>query len=80
MKEQSLGNYLKDEDVEIRRAAALACAMKDAKSLVPSLIPLLGDREVLVKRAANLALRELTGQRFGEDQQAWQDWWNKQNR
>jgi hypothetical protein len=80
LKEQSLANYLKDEDVEIRRAAALACAMKEAKGLVPNLIATLGDPEGLVKRAALVALRELTGQSFGDDRQAWQDWWNKQNR
>ncbi len=80
LKEQSLSNYLKDEDGEIRRAAALACAMKDARGLVPNLIPLLEDPEMQVKRAAHLALRELTGQSLGDNSQAWKDWWSKQNK
>ncbi len=54
--------------------------MKDARGLVPNLIPLLDDREGLVNRAAQLALRELTGQNLGKSRQAWQDWWNKQKR
>jgi len=80
LKEHSLELYLKDEDVEIRRAAAVAAANKDAKGLVPNLIPLLADREELVQRAAQLALRELTGQNFGKEQQDWQNWWNRQKK
>jgi HEAT repeat protein len=61
----TLREELKDDDPEIRRAAALACAMKDDKSHVPDLIPLLEDREPIVGRAAHAALKGLTGQDLG---------------
>jgi hypothetical protein len=82
---------LKDDDPEIRRAASLACAMKDDKSHIADLIPLLDDREPLVGRAAHAALKSLTNQDFGppkdasaEDRaqavEAWKTWWAKQQK
>jgi uncharacterized protein (TIGR03067 family) len=58
----TVADKLQDEDREIRRAAALACAMKERKSLIPKLLPLLEDPEASVVRAARVALRTLTGQ------------------
>jgi len=66
----TLREQLKDDDPEIRRAAALACAMKDDKSHVADLIPLLEDREPLVGRAAHAALKSLTGKDFGPEANA----------
>jgi hypothetical protein len=91
LKEKSLAAYLVDEDAEIRRAAALAVAMKESKALLPNLIPLLRDRELSVVHATHAALKELTGQDFGpaanasredRDQAAlkWLKWWNKQKK
>jgi hypothetical protein len=80
MRAETLQIYLKDEDREIRRAAALACAMKDSKDQVPYLIPLLNDPEPLVIRAAHLAIKELTGQTFGPTREVWQAWWDKQKK
>jgi hypothetical protein len=91
MKAATLVKYFEDEDAEIRRAAALACARKDSKDLVPGLIRLLSDREPPVERAAHAALKELAGQDFGPAAgasradraraiAAWQVWWNEQNR
>jgi hypothetical protein len=84
----TLRQELKDDDPEIRRAAALACAMKDDKSHVPDLIPLLEDREPIVGRAAHAALKNLTGKDFGPEANAsrqetanamaaWRGWWDK---
>ncbi len=91
MKEETLASYLQDEDAEIRRAAALACGMKDSKILIPNLISLIRDPESLVVVAAHASLKELTGQDFGptadasrqdRDQAAlkWLRWWTKQSR
>jgi HEAT repeats len=91
MKAETLVNYLEDEDIEIRRAAALACALKESKMLVPNLIPLLRDPERLVSRAVHAALKDLTSQDFGpapdatrEDRdqavRKWLEWWGKQER
>jgi hypothetical protein len=91
MKEATLATYLRDEDAEIRRAAALACAMKESKALIPNLILLLRDPESRVVLAAHAALKELTGRDFGPSADAshedrdqavlkWQRWWNRQQR
>ena len=91
MKANTLKNYLEDEDAEIRRAAALACATKDTKEHIPALIRLLSDPEPVVLRAAHAALKTLTEQDFGpgpnatraertEAIAAWQLWWSKQGK
>jgi hypothetical protein len=88
MTASTLRQELKDDDPEIRRAAVLACAMKDDKSHVPDLIPLLEDREPIVERAAHAALKSLSGKDFGPEANAsrqdtanavaaWKGWWEK---
>jgi HEAT repeat protein len=87
----TLRDKLQDEDAEIRRAAALACAMKDDKTHIPDLIAALDDSELLVIRAARAGLKSLTGQDFGPTADAtraqrvqavadWKTWWNNQAR
>jgi|GEM_PF-5525831 HEAT repeat protein len=89
MKDTTLKEYLADENLEIRIAAAHACAIKGSKTLVPQLIPLLRDTRDGVAEAAHQALKELSGQDFGPKAHAsreerlkatrqWSDWWNKQ--
>jgi hypothetical protein len=78
LKADSLTQYLQDEDAEIRRAAALACAQKGLKDHIPRLIPLLNDRQAGVAEAAHAALKQLSGQGLGPDAAAWQAWWKKQ--
>jgi hypothetical protein len=91
MSDKTLGSYLQDEDPELRRAAALALAMKESKDRIPDLIRLLGDDEPLVERAAHAALKSLTGQDLGpaagadraerdKAVAAWKAWWDKQSR
>jgi hypothetical protein len=88
MKPTTLTDKLKDDDLEVRRAAALAVAMKDDKTNVGRLIELLEDPEPPVTRAAYAALKSLTNQDFGPDAEAsradvvravaaWKDWWSK---
>jgi len=80
---------LKDDNVEVRRAAALACAMKSDKAFVPDLIATLDDTDHWVVRAAAVALRSLTGEDFGpsatatseeraKSVAAWKAWWKRQ--
>jgi len=84
----TLRQELQDDDPEIRRAAGLACAMKDDKSHIPDLIPMLQDREPIVGRAAHAALKSLSGKDFGPKAggtpqdlanavAAWKGWWDK---
>lgn len=89
MKSATLKGYLDYDDAEIRRAAALACAMKEDKTRIPDLINLLQDPEPSVLRAAHAALKSLSGKDFGpgadanqEERRkayvAWKEWWNTQ--
>jgi hypothetical protein len=56
---------LADKGSETRRAAALACAARGERELLPQLVGLLADRHGEVAQAARSALRELTGEDFG---------------
>jgi HEAT repeat protein len=88
MTADTLRDKLQDKDLEVRRAAALACALKEDQAHIPDLIGLLDDPEVAVMRAARAALRELTSEDFGPDANAsraeqaiavaaWKQWWAK---
>ena len=87
----TLTDYLKDEDPEIRVAAALACDLKESKAHIPQLIEMLRDKESVVERAPHQALTDLSKQDFGPAASAtaaerdkaiaaWQEWWKKQSK
>ena len=89
MTAKTLRAKMQEDDPEVRRAAALACAMKDDREYVTDLIGLLDDRETTVTRAARAALKALTTQDFGPPPDAtatqrsraiseWKSWWKKQ--
>ena len=65
MTAKSLRAMLGDAESELRRAAALACAMKDDKAHVPDLIDRVIDPSDAVVQAARAGLKSLTGQDFG---------------
>ncbi len=85
----TLRDKLQDDAPEIRRAAALACAVKADKEFIPDLVTLLEDQQPAVARAAHAALKDLTGQDHGPAADAppaarnraaaaWKEWWKKQ--
>lgn len=89
MTSATIKDKLRDENLEVRRAAALACAMREDKENIPDLIELLKDEEQLVARASHAALKELSGKDFGPTSSAtpderdyaiskWREWWKKQ--
>ena len=89
MTAQTLRTMIKDEEVELRRAAALAMAMKDERSHISDLVAALLDEEEVVVRAAKAGLKSLAGQDFGPGVNAtagekkiavsaWNDWLAKQ--
>ncbi|MHB1421873.1 MAG: prenyltransferase/squalene oxidase repeat-containing protein [Gemmataceae bacterium] len=89
MKDSTLIEYLKDENMEIRIAAARACAVKRSKALIPNLIPLVRETRGGVAEAAHRALKDLSGQDFGPNSGAsreervqaarqWSEWWKMQ--
>jgi hypothetical protein len=82
---------LRGDNAEIRRAAALSCAVRDDHQHLDRLIELLQDKESPVAEAAHAALCSLTGQDFGPPMpstaeqraaatEAWQSWWKKQDK
>jgi hypothetical protein len=91
MTNDTLRGLLKDRDEEVRRAAAVACAIKGDRELTGDLIAALDDPAPWVVRAAGVALARLTGQEFGPPPNAtaaeqaravaaWKEWWRKQLR
>lgn len=91
MTAQTLRTMAKDEEVELRRGAVLAMAMKDEKAHIPDLVAALMDDEELVVRAAKAGLKSLAGQDFGPRVNAtpadkkfavdsWNEWLRKQKR
>jgi HEAT repeat protein len=86
----TLHDKMGDENPEVRRAAALAVAMKENQTLIADLIALLEDPEPSVPPAARAALKSLSNQDFGSVSQgdpaerqralaAWKAWGQKQN-
>jgi hypothetical protein len=85
----TLHDKLRDPSAEVRRAAALACAMKADKTFTTDLITLLEDPQPAVYAAAHAALKPLTGKDFGPALNAnpadravaiakWKEWWKSQ--
>ena len=70
----ALRESLREDDREVRQAAALACARERRRELVPELIALLEDPEPDTARRAENGLRELTGQHFTHPE-GWRAWW-----
>jgi hypothetical protein len=80
MKDSTLGDYLTDEDEEIRRAAALACGTKGTKAHLGQLVRMLRDGSSQVSRAAHAALKALTGKPYGLEPAEWERWWKAESR
>jgi hypothetical protein len=87
----TLRAMMRAEQPELRRAAALACGMKDDKGHVPDLIELITDPDDSVTRAAKAALKSLTGKDFGPAATAssgqkalaataWKEWYEKEKK
>jgi len=73
---QALG----DESEYVRSAAAdtLGEFGSQARDAVPALIQALGDEYEGTRSSAGRALRDITGQDFGEDRDRWRQWWEQQ--
>jgi hypothetical protein len=87
---KELRTRLHDKDRETRYAAVVASRKKEVKSLVPDLIPCLGDEDSTIVWHTRAALRALTGQDIGPtpnstpaDRAAiiefWHEWWKKRS-
>jgi hypothetical protein len=65
MTPDTLAKMMKDRDAELRRAACLAAAMKDQKTLTLDLIERVTDIDDAVVRAARASLKAMFNQDFG---------------
>jgi hypothetical protein len=70
MTPETLRAMSKANEPELRRAACLAGAMRDDKTLIPDLIARITDVDDGVVRAARAGLKSLTGEDFGPDANA----------
>ena len=68
---------LQDENSYVRMTAARALGMIDDPRVIVPLIKALKDESHGVQKNAALSLKERTGQDFGKDPEAWQQWWEK---
>ena len=86
----TLRDKLADDDPEIRRAVAVACALRNSREHIAELLVLLDDSEPVVADVAHAALKRLTKQDFGPKADAtdsdrlqaiaaWHAWWKKQD-
>jgi hypothetical protein len=64
----TLQEMLRDKEAELRRAAALACGMRDEKAFIPDLIERITDPSDVVVRAVRASLVSLSGADFGPKQ------------
>lgn len=83
----TLRDKLADDDLEIRRAAALACAMREQRGFIPDLIAVMEkEPDSPIVPALRTALKSLTDRDFGPSAQAgsaertraaaaWKSWW-----
>jgi HEAT repeat protein len=60
MNAETLRDKLQDESAEVRRAAAIACALKESTDHIPDVMTLLEDPEPDVTQSAGAALKRLT--------------------
>jgi hypothetical protein len=68
---------LKDEDENVRESTAEALGwIKDPRAVEP-LIAALEDEGLGVRKSAAEALGEITQKKFGENQEEWKNWWEK---
>jgi HEAT repeat protein len=74
----ALRERLRDEDAELRQAAAAACAKKADQTFVLDLIGLTEDADPGVAHAATEGLRGLTGQDF-DTPTGWRAWWQTES-
>lgn len=75
----TLRTMLQANEAELRRAAALACAMKDDKEHIPDLVAAMGDADATVVRAAKAGLKSLTGKEFATAAE-WRGWLAKEKK
>lgn len=74
LKASVLGQYMREDERELRLAAATACQLKNDSAAAASLIPLLADPDIGVSTAALNALKTLSGQDFGKSVERWSRW------
>jgi HEAT repeat protein len=74
---EPLAAALKDENSYVRATAATALGAINDPRVIDPLIGALKDESHGVRKNAALSLKKRTGQNFGQDYEAWRQWWQK---
>jgi hypothetical protein len=72
---KTLSGYAAEDDRELRLAATRGAGLKNDKGSIPTLIPLLSDRDINVQEAALSSLKSLSNQNFGKSVERWSKWY-----
>jgi HEAT repeat protein len=64
----------------IRENITWALGEMDDKRAIETLITALKDEDTSVRKSAARSLRKITGKNFGQNQAAWENWYNKQSK
>jgi hypothetical protein len=72
-----LAELLKSPEYELRTCAAIGLHRSKTPAAVELLIHALSDKSAEVRRACRHGLLDLTDQDFGENERAYQDWWQR---
>jgi hypothetical protein len=75
--EKALIDALSDADSEVRSTAAASLYRRGINS-IPGLIGVLEHGDLLARREALWALKELTHENIGQDAAKWKEWWTRQ--
>ena len=72
---KALAGVLKNDEVPVRGSATVAMGEIGSFRAVKPLINALSDKSGCVREAAAMGLAHITGKSFGEDQVAWDKYW-----
>ena len=74
---KALVGALRSDELPVRVSAAVAMGEIGSPRAVKPLINALADKSVYVREAAAMGLTNITGKNFGEDQVAWNKYWEQ---
>ncbi len=70
-------NALREKHIGVKKSVIVALKkIKDSRAIYP-LILVLEDEDKIVRFSTNLALVEITGEDFGQNQTKWIEWWER---
>lgn len=75
---KALMTSLRSESAEVRTAASSGLSESKDSRVVEPLLASLQDQSPTVREEAVATLEAISGEKFGQDQAKWQEWWDKE--